>query len=357
MNPLLRKFPGYQAVASAIGQRIDQAVSNRLNSIDQAVSNQLNSIDQAVSDRLNSIEQTANERLVLAIRQNADPALFRMAESWASSLQPGAASPGAFLASSLCRMEDMQHPRYRQLCHECLKQEPVLHRKQWEFIFIIDRLSLNGCLREGAKGLGFGVGEEPLSSYFASKGCTILATDAPECLTDDNWRSTAQHAANKISIWHPALIDREQFEDRCSFLPLDMNSYSDIPEGYDFHWSSCVIEHLGGIKQAIDFITESVERLAPGGTAVHTTEFNLSSDIDTIDAPGTCILRGSDLITMLDDLSMRGFEVDPLILDPGSHPYNFHVDTSPFRSSVHLRLQLERFAATSVGLLIKKPLS
>ena len=40
-----------------------------------------------------------------------------------------------------------------------------------------------------------------------------------------------------------------------------MNDYGSIPDGYDFHWSSCVIEHLGGIRKALDFVLESVERL------------------------------------------------------------------------------------------------
>lgn len=324
---MLSKIPGIQALTNVIRRRIDRVVDERV-----------------------------DQRLRVFINQESDPALLRMATGWASCLQPGASSPHAFLGSSLCRMEDIQHPRYRELCQTYLAKEPIFHRKQWEYIYIIEKLRQNGSLKEGAKGLGFGVGTEPLASFFVSQGCFVLATDAPEDLAIEGWKNTAQHSANKESLWNSSLVSKDLFEERCCFLPLDMNSYSDIPTGYDFHWSSCVIEHLGGIRHAIDFVSESVDRLAPGGVAVHTTEFNLSSDSETVDEPGTCILRGSDVTKLMTSLRMRGFDLDPLILDPGSHPFNFHVDTFPYQSAVHLRLQLDKFASTSLGLVIRKPL-
>ena len=54
-----------------------------------------------------------------------------------------------------------------------------------EFIFILEKLRLNGCLEAGKKGLGFGVGTEPLSSYFVSQGCVVLATDEPGDITNE----------------------------------------------------------------------------------------------------------------------------------------------------------------------------
>jgi hypothetical protein len=352
VDKLLRKIPGVQRLRGKIRSRLERLVDNRLNQhFDE------HRLEQLVDNRLNQrfgecrLEQLVDNRLT----DYLDPTVFRMAKGWASSLQPGTVSPHALFGSSLCRMEDLEHPRYHRLCRQALDREPILHRKQWEFIYIIEKLRLNNCLREGAKGLGFGVGTEPLASYFVSQGCTILATDAPDYVVDQGWKQTAQHATQIENIWYPRLVDEQLFKDRCSFLPLNMNIYADIPEGFDFHWSSCVIEHLGGIRQAIDFLLESVQRLAPGGVAVHTTEFNLSSDVDTIDQPGTCILRGSDVNQLVTTIEERGFEMDPVILDPGQHPYNFHVDVPPYRSAVHLRLQLENFASTSLGLIIRKP--
>ena len=296
------------------------------------------------------------KRLLEKLFGEQDPTLFRMARTWASDLQPGLVSPQALFGSNLCRMEDLIHPRYQQLCREALRVEPLLHRKQWEFIYILEKLRLNGCLEAGKKGLGFGVGTEPLSSYFVSQGCVVLATDAPGDITDEGWKHTAQHATKTENLWHSQIVEEQLFKENCTFKPLDMNDYGSIPEGYDFHWSSCVIEYLGGIRKALDFVLQSVERLAPGRVAVHTTEFNLSSDVETIDQAGTCILRGSDVKELVAVLIERGYEVTPLLLDPGMHPYNYHVDAPPYLGAVHLRLLLERFVATSLGLVVREPL-
>lgn len=301
------------------------------------------------------LEILVDERLDQRLGAPLDHSTFRLARNWASGLQPGLVSPNSLFGSNLCRMEDMQHPSYQRLCREALKQQPSLHRKQWEFVYIIDKLSKANCLSLGSRGLGFGVGTEPLASYFVSKGCEILATDAPGDLVDDGWKKTSQHAAHIDSLFHSEIVDKALFKERCTFMSLDMNDYKSIPSGFDFHWSSCVIEHLGGIKKATEFVLESAKRLAPGGFAVHTTEFNLSSDNETIDQPGTCILRGFDISELTGLLQQLGFEMDPIILDPGQHPYNFHVDVPPFRSSVHLRLQLEGFSSTSIGLVVHKP--
>ena len=67
------------------------------------------------------------KRLPEKLVEEQDPTLFRMAKTWASDLQPGLVSPQALFGSSLCRMEDLIHPRYQQLCREALRVEPLLH--------------------------------------------------------------------------------------------------------------------------------------------------------------------------------------------------------------------------------------
>jgi 2-polyprenyl-3-methyl-5-hydroxy-6-metoxy-1,4-benzoquinol methylase len=280
---------------------------------------------------------------------------YKITNTLSSSLEIGKASPNALFASSLCRAEDLLHPTYQAICREDLRCEPLFHRKQWEFVYIIHQLRANGYLKSGLKGLGFGVGTEPLSSLFASYGCEILATDAPEdAISDEGWKQTAQHASSLKHLWHKEIISFEDFSTLCTFQSLDMRAHETIPQGHDFHWSSCVIEHIGGIRAAKEFLLESSKKLNHGGIAIHTTEFNLSSDINTIDKPGTCIFRASDLRQLSAELSRERIYMEPLILDPGIHSYNFHVDTPPYNSKVHLRLELERFAATSIGIVIKK---
>jgi 2-polyprenyl-3-methyl-5-hydroxy-6-metoxy-1,4-benzoquinol methylase len=66
---------------------------------------------------------------------------------------------------------------------------PVLtHRKLWEWLFIAEALHQQGVLRPGSRGLGFGVGQEPLVALFASLGCSVVATDmAPDAAVAAGW--------------------------------------------------------------------------------------------------------------------------------------------------------------------------
>jgi len=47
----------------------------------------------------------------------------------------------------------------------------------WEWLFIAEALSERNMLVRGRRGLGFGVGREPLVALFASFGPEIVATD------------------------------------------------------------------------------------------------------------------------------------------------------------------------------------
>jgi|694.fasta_scaffold49790_4 hypothetical protein len=311
--------------------------------------NRLKTYIRAVVDE--AVEASSQVEKINQQRQSR----YQLTSRLASCLQPGQASPHALFGSSLCRAEDLINPVYQAICRDDLRCEPVFHRKQWEFVYIVHQLRMNGFLRQGFSGLGFGVGTEPLSSLFASLGCTILATDAPDNVSDEGWKRTAQHASALKQLWHSKLIPWENFAAACTFQALDMRDHDQIPMSHDFHWSSCVIEHIGGIRAAHDFLLASTTRLNPGGIAVHTTEFNLSSDLETVDEPGTCVFRARDLQQLKSELKQQGLQMDPLILDPGMHAYNYHVDAPPYDSKVHLRLLLERFAATSIGIVIRKP--
>ena len=78
--------------------------------------------------------------------------------------------------SQMCTSHQMAEPIYADWCGR-FGNQPVRHRKQWEFVFILRALEYYGALRPDARGLGFGVGIEPLSSLFAAEGCRVMATD------------------------------------------------------------------------------------------------------------------------------------------------------------------------------------
>jgi hypothetical protein len=78
--------------------------------------------------------------------------------------------------SQICNQEFYGLPFF-QYWSDKLKEKPHFHRKLWEFVYIAQVLYENGFLRDGNRGLCFGVGTEPLPALFASMGCEITATD------------------------------------------------------------------------------------------------------------------------------------------------------------------------------------
>ena len=298
---------------------------------------------------------TASSQFQKLISDHLTANVMRVGPLYHTHLNYGATSHTNLFASNICRIEDFLHPDYHRICDEQLRETPRFHRKQWEWAVITHTLRQHRKLGPQCRGLGFGVGTEPLSSIFVSYGCTILGTDAPLNNIDPSWAVTNEHSSSITTMYHERILPRVAFEAKCNFLELDMNNTSTIPTDYDFHWSSCVIEHLGGLDHAITFLIESATRLAPGGIAVHTTEFNLTSDTQTYDGSDTCIFRMKDFQLLDTKLAAAGITLLPMVFDPGSHPYNYHVDIPPYQSQVHTRLMLGGYASTSVVLVIHKP--
>ena len=69
-----------------------------------------------------------------------------------------------------------QEPEYTRWC-AAIGEVPKLHRKQWEFVYILRMLEVHGMLEPGKRGLGFGVGREPLVATIAAHGPSLLAPD------------------------------------------------------------------------------------------------------------------------------------------------------------------------------------
>ena len=231
---------------------------------------------------------------------------------------------------------------------------PVLvHRKMWEWLFIIQALFERGMLQPGRSGLGFGVGQEPLAAVFASFGCTVLATDmAEDRAREIGWTSDGQFAADLDSLNKYGLCDPAGFKERVSLRTVDMNDIPRDLSGFDFTWSSCAFEHLGSIESGLQFVERQMRCLAPGGVSVHTTELNVSSNDETVDEPGTVLYRQRDLRRLALRLRLRGHKID-LDFKPGETTDDQHVDVPPF-SNVHLRTRVQEYVTTSYGLIIAK---
>lgn len=260
-----------------------------------------------------------------------------------------------FMLHSTCSVVDMLHPRYAEIVRD-IDLRPTYHRKMWEWVYVIHHLERAGVLVEGSRGLGFGVGLERLPALFAKKGCVVLATDAPpEIGIGTGWSSTGQHASALDDLRNPAIVDNDIFSERVSHRFCDMNSISDDLKGFDFTWSCCCYEHLGSLEAGMQFVINSVEKtLRPGGIAVHTTEYNLSSNDETIDTGPTVLYRRRDMEELVERLRSRGHEVQSFSLAPYSHPLDFHVDVPPHLNIPHLKLRIGQYAATSVGICVRR---
>jgi SAM-dependent methyltransferase len=255
--------------------------------------------------------------------------------------------------SQACTHSQMEEPSYLHWCTQIL-EDPKTHRKQWEFCYILQALARGGMIAPGLRGLGFGVGGEPLTALFASRGVSILATDLePEEAAASGWVDTAQHARNKDSLNDRSICTGPEFERLVDFEFMDMNAIPENVRGFDFCWSACALEHLGSIENGLRFVENSLACLKPGGLAVHTTEFNCGSDDDTLDDTSTVLFRRRDFIALGKKLQRNGHHVQ-MNFNLGDRPLDKHVDVPPYGWQDHLKLQIDRWVTTSFGLIIRK---
>ena len=271
---------------------------------------------------------------------------------------PGDPGPGLGdrLVSQLCRTADLESDAFRQWA-QLLHEPHRLHRKLWEFCYICQALAERDCLRPGQRGLGFAVGQEPLPALFASLGCQITASDLSR---DDRraseWATTGQWADSLSALNSRGICPGTEFSRRVEFRPVDMNQIpAELCRGeYDFNWSSCSFEHCGSLALGRTFLQRQMDCLRPGGVAVHTTEFNLSSNWSTIQQGYTVIYRRRDIERVVSDLQGAGHRVEPLDLRLGTHRLDQQFDLPPYRQDQHMRLSLMGYVVTSIGLIIRK---
>lgn len=256
--------------------------------------------------------------------------------------------------SQMCTAAQFDEPDYARwlsLIHRPMHR----HRKQWEYVYICRVLEVMGMLRPGFRALGFGCGVEPLPASFAAHGLHVTASDlAAEDTRATDWRDTNQHSLNLDALCDPAICPPDLFRQRVELAAIDMTAIPHGRRGYDLCWSSCALEHLGTIAAGLDFIERSLDTLRPGGVAVHTTEFNLSSNRKTLAKGGTVLFRRRDIEKLARRLRARGHTVAPITFDQGDQPEDMVVDMPPYSADQHYKLALGRYVTTSFGLVVRK---
>lgn len=274
---------------------------------------------------------------------------------------PESIKPYTF-TSCLCREQHFRMPLYQFWC-DVLKERKRFSRKQWEYVYIMHVLYERKYLdraseKRGMNALGFGVGKEPIVAALANYGLEVLATD----LDLDNaktlgWVDTNQHSNNLDHLNDRGICRPNLFNEYVKFQNMDMNNIPDNIGEYNIIWSSCAFEHLGSISKGIDFVINSSKHLKSGGIAIHTTEYNISSNTDTLDNNnGYVIFRKRDIEEIKQRLENEGFIVDTIDYEEGTDRLEKHIDMPPYSSDYHIRLQLaDKYVATSIGIIITKP--
>ena len=266
----------------------------------------------------------------------------------------------------VCRQVDFSAPWFLYWTRR-LHIMPALHRKLWEDVYVIQCLWERNCLGPGKSGLGFAVGTEALPSFFASRGAHVTATDlSPDDERSHGWSRTQQHASNIEALWKSNLIERDDFLQRCQFDFVDMSNIPSNFDGrFDFCWSVCAFEHLGTLENGLEFVTQAMRVLKPGGVAVHTTEFNVG-DGETIDNWATVLYQKKHFAVLKTKLAAVGCSLVDIEFDVGSEFFDCYVDLPPFPHDPacglnmprppHLKLSVDGFPTTSIAIIVEKPL-
>jgi len=253
--------------------------------------------------------------------------------------------------SPRCREAFFHEPWFQHRRQE-LQLSTALHRKTWEFVLAaqvyLDQIGAGGHV------LGFGVGQEPLPAWFASRSATVLATDqAPEGA--GAWAETAQYSGSVEGLRRPDICPETRFDDQVRFRAVDMTVIpEDLCQGeYDLVWSSCSLEHLGSLDAGLHFMLRSMQALRPGGVAVHTTELCADQKL-TMSHGSTVLYREMDLRRLEALLARQGDRLWSLDLAPGDTEADRTIDLPPYHDEPHLNLRIGTFVSTSVALIITR---
>lgn len=291
----------------------------------------------------------------VAFRGDPENALYR---AFIGRNTPMASPPRPVpFSSSLCQQAHFGLDQYR-FWASALKDVPKFIRKQWEWVYIAQALFERSLIAQGKRGLAFGAGLEPLPALFASFGVSVVATDqSADDAERSGWTASRQHTFDVAALNERGICTDRMFRELVSFQPVDMNAIPAKLNGqFDFCWSSCSLEHLGSLEHGLAFIENAMQTLRPGGVAVHTTEFNLSSDSDTLESPECSFYRRRDIEALADRLKEKGYALSPLDWSLGEGFAERVVDLPPFgRGEPHIRLKSQNYDVTSIGLIISRP--
>lgn len=155
------------------------------------------------------------------------------------------------------------------------------------------------------RGLVFGFGRKRLPAYFASRGLSIAATDAPveigEIGEQVGWTKSLEHCSSRDQLRSPEIVSGERFDRHVSHRTCDMTAIDQNLTGFDFTWSSCCFEQIGSRQTGLRFVVDSVEpTLYDRGIAYYAIELNLSPNEGTLDHGPVVFYRERDMLALVE---------------------------------------------------------
>ena len=231
-----------------------------------------------------------------------------------------------------------------------------LHRKVWEFVYVLRAAEQHGLLTEGRRAVGFGVGQEPIPAVLAAHGVSALATDLePSGSGSDAWIATGQHLSSLGALSMPEIVPDDVLERHVAVRYVDMNAVPDDLGELDLAWSCCALEHLGSPAAGLDFVLGTLDLLRPGGVSVHTTELELTPRDDTAEYGNIVVYRTVDLDELARKVRERGFLMETNWYVAMETAADRWIAQHPYDDPAHLKLVVGGSISTSVGLLIHRP--
>lgn len=252
--------------------------------------------------------------------------------------------------TQICTRSQCEESFFQAYCKE-LNLTPVVNRKHWEYAYILSVIEKFGFGEPFHDAIGFGVGKEPIPAWLANKGIYVMATDMPG--DGGMWGRTNQHMKDTTDLPWDGISSAWAFREYVHYQPVDMNNIGPLwKQGKaDIVWSSCSLDHLGTLDLAKQFIRNSLQCLRPGGIAVHTTEYNLTSNRDTILEGPVVIFRQKDIFELQEEMTAEGHH---MIFNPYRDPHEeWKIELPPYRNP-HLIMMYEKYPITSIGIAIQK---
>jgi hypothetical protein len=251
--------------------------------------------------------------------------------------------------SQLCTAAQFSEAAFAEIAG-AMTLAPRLHRSNWETVWIVSVLAGHGCVAPGKRALGLGVRRERIAALLASRAVSVHAIRLAETAEPN---LSQQHAM--LQLFYPGIIPIDDFDVMVSMEDgVALDPARGLAAEYDGVWSMGVVQRLGSIAAAGDFIRRSLDALRPGGVAAHTLDLNLSSEADGSGVAGQLAFHRADLDALVLRLVRDGYEVLPINLYPGHDAADAVIDAPPF-GLPHLKVLAGLETVGSFGLAIRRP--